>query len=203
MQACAYFRRMTDRGREHRCTTGSGSARARSGRAAGPWLPRSGRARRASTRRSASSSWTGGQSRLTCEPVAVRRSLPAARRAGHPAGVVGRMGSISSIPIENKVDIERRVRHHAAQQWPAIRSSGSGSGSAAHSPTSPRSSPPYGAVQPLCRVRYEGDEYGSRSGVPATNDYDDTRLADGSTASTPGSRPRPRRHALRQQLTPD
>jgi hypothetical protein len=88
------------------------------------------------------------------------------------------MGAMASIPIENKVDIEKRLRDHAAR-WPEIET------------VTVRFRGQYayiaailtgdGAVQPLCRLHYEGDddEYGFALWRSSHEDYDPTWIPEG------------------------
>lgn len=89
-----------------------------------------------------------------------------------------------TMPIENRVEIENRLRTHTAhtrQPLAAIRVRYRGAFAYITAVL------PTGEVQPLCRLRYLGhdDRYGVALYRASHDDYEDTWLPNGSDTATP------------------
>lgn len=89
-----------------------------------------------------------------------------------------------SMPIENRADIENRLRAHTTDNWQPLaamhfRFRGAFAYVTAILPT--------GEAQPLCRLRWIGadDRYGVALYRASHDDYEDTWLPDGTNTATP------------------
>ncbi len=89
-----------------------------------------------------------------------------------------------SMPIENRADIENRLRAHTTYNWQpladiTLRYRGAFAYITAILPT--------GETQPLCRLRWIGldDRYGVALYRASHDDYEDTWLPDGTNTATP------------------